>query len=354
MVDLRAALHPRSDRAGPRAPRPASTCPSRCARSTSTASPWIDRADRSPVSARWAHGVRREYSWPDSAQAGTADRPCAACRRDGCDASPAPIAAVPASAAPALPVPAPAPRVRVRARSRDRRPRSRPGGVSRVRLRCDRRSPSSGSSATQPVATHRIDHRGRLVGDQQLRATRRARPRRPAAGARRPRASMSRGWRTTANPTRSRSDATSTSWRFGQAPHDVVAHADAEHLQLGSLEHDRGTTRFPETGRARPYDFAGGRRAAREHACEGRLARPVGPDDRDQLARRDVERYLVQCVGGRARVAVADVAAARPAPASAWPSGIRSRVRRARRPPRDRCRRHHWRTQPEFFATWAQ
>ena len=53
------------------------------------------------------------------------------------------------------------------------------------------------------------------------------------------------------SPTRSSSASTSTRRGSRQAPHDVVAHAHAEHLELGALEHDRGAAGRTETGRAR-------------------------------------------------------------------------------------------------------
>ena len=137
-------------------------------------------------------------------------------------------------------------------------------------------------------AAGRVDHRGRLVGDEELRrAGERGRDREPLQLAARQRRRLpvdERG----AGRRASSSASTSTRCRVRHAPHHVVAHAHAEHLGLGSLEDDRrpadaararprpGRSISPPSGRRRPASSRGERRLARAVARRrSRAARPA-------------------------------------------------------------------------------
>ena len=160
-------------------------------------------------------------------------------------------------------------------------------------------------------AARTVDHRGRFVGDQELRPARERGGHRQAleltAGER---GRLAIGERSQPDAIEQRVDVDgrhiARRARPLQAPHDVVTDAHAEHLQLGPLEHDGGTAGHAEAGRAGSDHLPRGRAAARKHAGQRRLARAVRTDDRDELATLDLERDVAQDVGAGARIAVAD------------------------------------------------
>ena len=138
----------------------------------------------------------------------------------------------------------------------------------------------------------------------------RARPRPRAVAARRPTASTSPGRRARRSPTRSRNASTSTCSRLGHAPHDVVAHADAEHLRLRALRR-RSPCRRRVRGRPRPGVRArppvGARRPASRRASVD-LPEPFAPTIATSSAGAHLERDVGERVAVRVRVAVAHVA----------------------------------------------
>ncbi len=150
-----------------------------------------------------------------------------------------------------------------------------------------------------------VDHRGRLVGDEQPGPPgERGGDGEPLQLPARQRRRLAVRERAETHATEQRVDV--DRHRSGKAPRHVVSHAHTEHLQLRALEHDGGAARGTQPGRAGAAHAPCGRRPPREDAGQRRLARAVRADDGDELAGLDVDRHVVQRVAVGARVPVAD------------------------------------------------
>ena len=152
-----------------------------------------------------------------------------------------------------------------------------------------------------------VDHGGRFVGDQQRGgACERRREGKSLQLAARKRRGLAVGEGAEPDPVEHGVDVDVV--RIAQTPHDVVAHADPEHLRLRSLRHERGAARRPETDGTGAIDASGSRGlAVGEDAGQRRLARSVGSDEHDHLGGLNGQRDVTERVGCRAAVSERDV-----------------------------------------------
>ena len=289
-VDPRAAPRPRSDRAGPASTHASVDLPEPLCPTTSTASPRSIRRFTS-ASARCAHGVLPRVHVADVAE-----------QQQRITAPRAPGAATSGSV------------VHGRAGTGTTRPASSAIVRSADALSADavrhvhhRHAVARHERAQQREQLHAaraVDHRRGLVGDQQLRAPgERGRHREPlqlAAGEGR---RLAVGERAQADAFEQRVDVDRRAGRrLLHAPHDVVADAHAEHLQLraaGTRSRSRRARRG-RLARAGPPRRSSARRPASTRPSVD-FPDPLGPTIATSSPGVDLDRDVVQHVGGRRR-----------------------------------------------------
>ena len=93
----------------------------------------------------------------------------------------------------------------------------------------------------------------------------------------------------------------------GEAPHDVIGDAGAQHLALRVLHDDRGACAPAQPDCARAQHHTLGRGTAGEHHHQRGLARTIGSGDGHVFPGVDVHRDRTERVDGGARVAEAHV-----------------------------------------------
>ncbi|SHT19597.1 Uncharacterised protein [Mycobacteroides abscessus subsp. abscessus] len=92
-----------------------------------------------------------------------------------------------------------------------------------------------------------------------------------------------------------------------QPPHDVVPHAQTEHLAFRVLQHQCGPAHLAQAHPCGALDATGSGRNARQDAHEGRLAGAVGAGHRDVFTDIDPHRHRRQRIALRSGVSIADI-----------------------------------------------